>query len=146
MLEVTVPELPSNKARYLMGVGTPDYLLESVLRGIDMFDCVYPTRIGRNGSVLTYEGRLIIRDRKYARDFRPLDEDCSCYVCQNYTRAYIRHLIKAKEMLGLRLCSWHNIHHLHNMMQQIRQAIFENRLLDFKAAYEAGAGFKAVSH
>lgn len=144
MLDVTVPELPANKPRYLMGVGTPDYLLESTVRGIDMFDCVYPTRIGRNGSVLTHEGRLIIRDKKYARDFGPLDENCDCYVCQNYTRAYIRHLIKAKEMLALRLCSWHNIHHLHSLMQGVRAAIFEDRLTEFKAEYMAGAGFAEV--
>lgn len=132
MLEATVPLMPAGKPRYLMGVGTPDYLIEGAIRGIDMFDCVLPTRIGRNGTVLTSKGRVIVRDAKSARDFRPLDEDCDCYVCQNYSRAYIRHLIKADEMLGLRLTSWHNIHFLVSLMRKVRQAIAEDRLLTFR--------------
>ncbi|HBP38424.1 MAG TPA: tRNA guanosine(34) transglycosylase Tgt [Clostridiales bacterium] len=132
MLEETLPLLPADKPRYLMGVGTPDYLIEGALRGVDMFDCVLPTRIGRNGTVLTSQGRLIVRDAGCARDFRPLDETCDCYVCRNYSRAYIRHLIKAGEMFGLRLTSWHNLHFLLNLMRQIRQAIASDRLLDFR--------------
>ena len=132
MLEETVPLMPEDKPRYLMGVGTPDYLIEGAIRGIDMFDCVLPTRIGRNGTVLTKDGRLIIRDKKSAEDFRPIEEDCDCYACKNYSRAYIRHLLKAGEMFGLRLCSWHNIHFLLHLMEDVRKAIAEDRLLDFR--------------
>ncbi len=146
MLEVTVPLLPATKPRYLMGVGTPDYLIEGAIRGIDMFDCVLPTRIGRNGTVLTRQGRLIVRDARYARDFRPIDETCSCYVCRNYSRAYIRHLLKAGEMFGLRLASWHNLHFLLQLMREVREAIAADRLLDFRdeffAAYGYGKGQK----
>ncbi len=132
MLEATVPLMPADKPRYLMGVGTPDYLVEGAIRGIDLFDCVLPTRIGRNGTVLTSHGRMIVRDAKFARDMRPIDESCECYVCQNYSRAYIRHLIKANEMFGLRLASWHNIHFLMNLMRQVREAIKNDRLLSFR--------------
>ncbi len=142
MLDVLRPHLPENKPRYLMGVGTPGYLIESVLRGIDMFDCVLPTRIGRNGSVLTYEGRKIIRDKQFAEDFRPIDEDCGCYCCRNYSRAYIRHLIKAGEMFGLRLTSIHNLHFLTDLMKNLRQAIFENRAQDFATAFFQRFGSK----
>ena len=131
MLEETVPLLPANKPRYLMGVGTPDYLVEASIRGIDMFDCVLPTRIGRNGSVLTRKGRMIVRDAKFARDFSPIDPACQCYVCQNYSRAYIRHLIKANEIFGLRLTSWHNLHFLFDLMEQVRAAIKDNHA-DFR--------------
>lgn len=141
MLEETVPLMPTGKPRYLMGVGTPDYLIESAVRGIDMFDCVLPTRIGRNGSVLTGKGRMIVRDAKFARDFTPLDPECDCYVCQNYTRAYIRHLIKADEMFGLRLTSWHNIHFLLKLMEKVREAIAADRLLDFRNEYLASSGY-----
>ena len=132
MLEATVPELPESKARYLMGVGSPDYLIEGVIRGIDMFDCVLPTRIGRNGTVMTYKGRLIVRDAKYAEDFRPIDEECGCYACRNHTRAYIRHLIKANEILGLRLTTIHNLYFLLDLMKNIRSAIMNDNLLDFR--------------
>lgn len=132
MLEETVPLMPEDKPRYLMGVGTPDYLIEGAIRGIDMFDCVLPTRIGRNGTVLTHDGRLIVRDKKSAEDFHPIEEGCTCYACQNYSRAYIRHLLKAGEMFGLRLCSWHNIHFLLHLMEDVRKAIAEDRLLDFR--------------
>jgi queuine tRNA-ribosyltransferase len=132
MLEETVPELPADRPRYLMGVGTPDYLIDGSIRGIDMFDCVLPTRIARNGTILTGGGRLIVRDAVYARDFRPLDENCGCYACKNYSRAYIRHLIKADEILGLRLTTWHNLHFLLDLMEKIRQAIAADRLLDFR--------------
>lgn len=132
VLEETVHLMPADKPRYLMGVGTPDYLIEAVVRGLDMFDCVLPTRIGRNGSVLTRKGRMIIRDSKFAADFRPIEEDCDCYACQNFTRAYIRHLIKAGEMFGLRLTSWHNLRFLMRFMEDIRKAIAEDRLGDFR--------------
>lgn len=135
MLEVTTPLMPSDKPRYLMGVGTPDYLIEGVLRGIDMFDCVLPTRIGRNGTIMTRKGRLIIRDAKYAEDFSPMEENCTCYSCRNYSRAYIRHLLKAGEMFGLRLTSIHNLHFLKQLMKDVRQAIQEDRFLDFRDAF-----------
>ncbi|MBR5974666.1 MAG: tRNA guanosine(34) transglycosylase Tgt [Clostridiales bacterium] len=137
MLEETVPLMPEDKPRYLMGVGTPDYLIEGAIRGIDMFDCVLPTRIGRNGTVLTRDGRLIVRDKNSAEDFRPIEEDCDCYACKNYSRAYIRHLLKAGEMFGLRLCSWHNIHFLLHVMEDVRTAIAEDRLLDFRDEFFA---------
>lgn len=135
MLDALRPYLPDNKPHYLMGVGTPGYILESVLRGIDMFDCVLPTRIGRNGSVLTYEGRKIVRDKKFAEDFSPIDENCKCYACRNYSRAYIRHLIKAGEMFGLRLTSIHNIYFLTDLMKQLRKAILNNESRDFVEAF-----------
>jgi queuine tRNA-ribosyltransferase len=141
MLEETVPHMPSDKPRYLMGVGTPDYLIEGAIRGIDMFDCVLPTRIGRNGTVLTRKGRLIVRDATCARQYFPIEEDCDCYACRNYTRAYIRHLLKAKEMFGLRLCSWHNLHFLLNLMKDVRQAIQDDRLLDFRAEFFEKFGY-----
>lgn len=141
MLDETVPLMPVDKPRYLMGVGSPDYLLEGVIRGIDMFDCVLPTRIGRNGTAMTSHGKLIVRDAKCARDFGPIDEECNCYVCRNYSRAYIRHLLKAGEMFGLRLMSYHNVYYLMHLMEKIRQAIREDRLLDFKNEYFEQAGY-----
>jgi queuine tRNA-ribosyltransferase len=132
MLECTLDCMPKEKPRYLMGVGSPDCLVEGAVRGVDMFDCVFPTRIGRNGTVLTYSGRKIIRDASYARDFSPIDEECGCYVCRNYTRAYVRHLIKANEIFGMRLTTWHNLYFLLDLMGKMRQAIREDRLLDFK--------------
>jgi queuine tRNA-ribosyltransferase len=132
VMDYTVPLMPANKPRYLMGVGSPDALLEGSIRGIDMFDCVLPTRIARNGTVMTINGRLVIRNAKYAEDFTPLDPQCECYTCKNYTRAYIRHLIKAEETFGIRLTSIHNLHFLLNLMHNIRQAISEDRLLDYR--------------
>lgn len=131
MLDVLRPLLPDHKPHYLMGVGTPDYILEGVLRGIDMFDCVWPTRLGRNGSAVTSIGQITVRNAKYAEDFSPLDPNCDCYCCQIYTRAYIRHLIKANEMFGLRLTSYHNLYFLLHLTDQIRKAICQDRLLDF---------------
>ncbi|HEX7055617.1 MAG TPA: tRNA guanosine(34) transglycosylase Tgt [Bacilli bacterium] len=132
MLESVIPLLPANKPRYLMGVGSPDALLEGVVRGIDMFDCVLPTRIARNGTTMTSRGRLVIRNARYARDFGPLDPACDCYTCRNYSRAYIRHLIKADEIFGIRLTTIHNLHFLLHLMENVRQAIREDRLLDFR--------------
>ena len=135
MLEETVPLLPDNKARYLMGVGTPDYLIEGAIRGIDMFDCVLPTRIGRNGTCMTSRGKVIVRDAAYARDFGPVDPECDCPACRDHTRAYIRHLIKAGEMYGLRLTTLHNLHFLINLMKQVRYAILNDSLLDFRREF-----------
>lgn len=135
VLDYTVPELPADKPRYLMGVGSPDALLEGSIRGIDMFDCVLPTRIARNGTTMTSSGRLVLRNAKYAEDFGPLDPNCSCYTCRNYSRAYIRHLLKADETFGIRLTTYHNLHFLLQMMRDVRQAIMEDRLLDFRDSF-----------
>ncbi|MBP1586865.1 MAG: tRNA guanosine(34) transglycosylase Tgt [Clostridia bacterium] len=140
MLEETVPELPDNKARYLMGVGRPDNLVEGVMRGIDMFDCVLPSRIGRNGSAMTSRGRVIVRDAKYAKDFTPIDPECDCFACRHHTKAYVRHLLKAGEMYGLRLMTIHNIHYLVKLMEGIRAAIAEDRFMDFREEFYAKIG------
>ncbi|MEC0247736.1 MULTISPECIES: tRNA guanosine(34) transglycosylase Tgt [Paenibacillus] len=132
MLECTTPLLPAGKPRYLMGVGSPDALIEGAIRGVDMFDCVLPTRIARNGTVMTSAGRLVIRNAKHADDLGPLDPECSCYTCTNYSRAYIRHLIKADETFGIRLTTYHNLHFLLELMRGVRQAIREDRLGDFR--------------
>lgn len=132
ILSYTTPLLPKHKPRYLMGVGSPDALLQGTILGIDMFDCVLPTRIARNGTAMTSQGRLVVRNAKFARDFTPLDPECDCYTCRHYTRAYLRHLIKADETLGLRLTTYHNLYFLLNLMEQVRQAIREDRLLDFR--------------
>ena len=131
MLEVLEPHMPHNKPRYLMGVGSPDCLLEGVLRGIDMFDCVLQTRIARNGLALTSDGKHMLRNAEYAHDFRPIDSNCDCYACKNFTRAYIRHLIKAGEILAAHLLTLHNLRFSLMLMENIRKAIKEDRLLDF---------------
>ena len=131
VLDFTTPLIPENKPRYLMGVGAPDSLIDGVIRGIDMFDCVLPTRIARNGTCMTSQGRLVVKNAQYARDFRPLDEKCDCYVCRNYTRAYIRHLIKCDETFGIRLTSYHNLYFLLDLMKNVRQAIMDDNLLEF---------------
>jgi len=140
VLNYTVPLLPHNKPRYLMGVGSPDALIEGAIRGVDMFDCVLPTRIARNGTTMTSMGRLVVRNAQYARDFGPLDPNCSCYTCTHYSRAYLRHLIKADEMFGLRLATYHNLHFLLQLMRDVRQAIREDRLLDFRDQFFAQYG------
>lgn len=132
VLDYTVPLLPEDKPRYLMGVGSPDDLLEGVLRGIDMFDCVLPTRIARNGTAMTSQGKVVVRNASYAEDFTSLDPDCDCYTCRNYTKAYLRHLIKCNEILGARLLTIHNLHFLLKLMENVREAIKEDRLLDYK--------------
>lgn len=134
-LDVTVPLLPEDRPRYLMGVGSPDLILEAVWRGVDLFDCVMPTRIARTGAVWTGEGRLNLRNARYAHDFGPLEEGCACYACRTATRAYIRHLVKAGEILGLRLCTWHNLHFLLRFMEDIRVAIAAGRLAEFRRAF-----------
>ncbi len=132
VLDYTVPLLPEDKPRYLMGVGSPDDLLEGVLRGIDMFDCVLPTRIARNGTAMTSQGKVVVRNASYAEDFTSLDSECDCYTCKNYTKAYLRHLIKCNEILGARLLTIHNLRFLLKMMENVREAIKEDRLLDYK--------------
>lgn len=124
--------LPEEKPRYLMGVGTPDYLFEAVERGIDMCDCVEPTRIARHGLATTSHGRINLKNKKYERDFTPLDDECDCYTCRHYSKAYIRHMIKAKEFMAPMLLSEHNLHFLINMMKNIRKAIEEDRFLEYK--------------
>lgn len=135
ILNYTTPLLPQDKARYLMGVGTPDCLVEGVARGVDMFDCVYPTRVARNGQAMLASGRINIKNKQYERDFTPLDADCDCYACKNYTRAYIRHLYKAEEIFAYRLLTIHNLHFLQRFMKSIRQAILENRFGDFRKQF-----------
>lgn len=130
-LDELLPVMPKDKPRYLMGVGSPDCLVEGVARGIDMFDCVLPTRIARNGTVFTRRGKLVVRNAEYAHDHRPLEEGCGCYACQNFTRAYIRHLIKVDEILGLRLTTIHNLHFLLHLMQEIRASILAGAFAQF---------------
>lgn len=137
MLEEMMPYMPAHKPRYLMGVGTPDCLIEGVLRGIDMFDCVLATRIARNGTALTSAGRLVVRNAQYARDFGPIDPECDCYACTHFSRAYVRHLIKAGEITGGRLLSIHNLRFLIRLMERVRQAIAEDRFLDFRKEFYA---------
>lgn len=146
ILDAIVHTLPSDKPRYLMGVGSPDYLVEGVIRGIDMFDCVFPTRIGRNGTVMTSKGRIIIRDAKYAKSYEKLDEECDCYTCRNFSKAYIRHLFKAGEMLGLRLATWHNLRFLINLMKNIRKAILNDNLSEFRDVFFSKTGYNRLKN
>lgn len=132
IIEETVPYLPKDKPTYLMGVGTPANILEAVDRGVDFFDCVYPSRNGRHGHVYTNHGKLNLFNAKYELDSRPISEECNCPACRNYSRAYIRHLLKAKEMLGMRLCVLHNLNFYNNMMSEIREAIEEHRYSEYK--------------
>ena len=145
MLDITLEHLPQNKARYLMGVGTPDCLVEGVMRGIDMFDCVYPTRVARNGTAMTWNGRLVIKNAQYEHDFHPIDEHCNCYTCRNYSRAYIRHLVRVNEIFGLRLLTIHNLHFLIDFMRQIRQSIMEDRFPEFYRKFTANFSLNAKS-
>jgi len=127
ILDETIPVLPREKPRYLMGVGYPPNLIEGVARGVDMFDCVLPTRLGRNGTVFTWKGRMNIKNRIYERDFSPIDPECSCYACRTASRAYIRHLYRSGEILASRLCTWHNLHFLQKLMELMREAIFKGQ-------------------
>ena len=132
MLDVLNPILPKDMPRYLMGVGSMDCIVEGVCRGVDMFDCVLPTRIARNGTAMTLKGDINLRNAKYKEDFSPVEEGCDCYCCRNYTKAYVRHLITSDEIFGGRLLSIHNIRALHRLTAEIKQAIIEDRLLDFR--------------
>ncbi|MCD8336072.1 MAG: tRNA guanosine(34) transglycosylase Tgt [Lachnospiraceae bacterium] len=132
ILDEVVPYLPQDKPTYLMGVGTPINILEGVARGVDFFDCVYPSRNGRHGHVYTRDGKLNLFNAKYELDARPIEEGCGCPACRHYSRAYIRHLLKAKEMLGMRLCVLHNLYHYNHLMEEIREAIEEGRYEAFK--------------
>lgn len=132
ILDVTAPHLPEEKPTYLMGVGTPANILEAVERGVDFFDCVYPTRNGRHGHVYTNQGKRNLFNQKYATDMRPIEEGCMCPACKRYSRAYIRHLLKAKEMLGMRLCVLHNLYFYNTMMEEIRQAIEDGAYRSYK--------------
>ena len=133
ILDVTVPHLPEDKPTYLMGVGTPANILEAVDRGVDFFDCVYPSRNGRHGHVYTNFGKLNLFNQKFERDMRPIEEGCQCPACRTYSRAYIRHLLKAKEMLGMRLCVLHNLYFYNTMMEEIRDAIDAGNYQNYKA-------------
>ncbi|QTQ13656.1 tRNA guanosine(34) transglycosylase Tgt [Treponema parvum] len=139
-LQHTVRFLPQSKPKYVMGIGTPEYILEAVADGVDMFDCVLPTRNARNGSYFTHEGMLSIKQERYARDFSPLDDKCKCKVCRNYSRSYLRHLFKTKEILGSMLATYHNLYFLNNMMNEIRDAINENRFDRYRKDFLAGFG------
>jgi queuine tRNA-ribosyltransferase len=141
VLDYTVPLLPREKPRYLMGVGSPDALIEGVMRGVDMFDCVLPTRIARNGTAMTRYGKVIVRNAGSMHDFGPIDPTCDCYTCRNYSRAYIRHLIKAEEILGLRLMTIHNLRYLQNLMREIREAIKEDRLPEYRKTCFSDYGY-----
>ena len=132
ILDVTVPHLPENKPVYLMGVGTPENILESVDRGVDFFDCVYPSRNGRHGHVYTHKGKLNLFNQKYERDTRPVEEGCGCPACRSYSRAYIRHLLKAKEMLGMRLAVLHNLYFYNHLMLEIRDALDKGVFKEYK--------------
>lgn len=138
IIEATVPYLPVEKPTYLMGVGTPQNILEAVERGVDFFDCVYPSRNGRHGHVYTNKGKLNLFNAKYELDERPIEEGCQCPACRRYSRAYIRHLLKAKEMLGMRLCVLHNLYFYNTMMQEIRDALDEGRFAEYKKQKLAG--------
>lgn len=141
MLDVLAPHYPEDKARYLMGVGSPDCLIEGVIRGIDMFDCVLPTRIARNGTAFTSTGKIVVKNGIYKEDFTTLDAECDCYCCKNFTKAYLRHLFNVDEILGAQLLSIHNLRYLTHLMEQIKEAIKENRLLEFRDEYLAKTGY-----
>lgn len=135
MLDVCLPQMPQDKPRYLMGVGKPEDLIESVRRGIDMFDCVIPTRNARTGYLYTHDGIIKIRNSRYASDTRPLDENCGCYTCKNYSRAYLRHLDKCREILGSRLNTIHNLYYFQDLMRLIRESIEQNRFEQFAEGF-----------
>ncbi|OON88735.1 tRNA guanosine(34) transglycosylase Tgt [Pyramidobacter sp. YE332] len=147
-LDALMPRLPERKPRYLMGVGHPANLIEGIARGVDMFDCVLPTRNGRTGTAFTCEGKMNVKNRRYAEDFSPIDPECGCYACRNFTRAYVRHLYRAGEILAVRLLSWHNIHFLVQLAAGARQAIVEGRFgayrREFMTRYEGGAYLENV--
>ena len=144
MLDITVPELPANKPRYLMGVGHPEDLLEGVARGIDLFDCVVPSRHGRTGSLFTTTGRVVIKQARYVEDERPIDPACTCPVCRRYSRAYLHHLFRVKEMLGARLNTIHNLWYFSELMRRIRDALAQGTFPEFREAFYRNHNPQAV--
>ncbi len=146
MLEATVPHLPTDRPVYLMGVGTPEDLVEGVRRGVDMFDCVMPTRNARNGMLFTSQGRLVIKNARYRDDPRPVDEECTCYTCRHYSRAYLRHLFQSREILASQLNSIHNLHYYCALMAAMRDAIAEDRFDEFRRQFYARRQSEAGSH
>ena len=131
-LSYTAGCLPENKIKYVMGIGTPDYILEAISNGIDMFDCVLPTRNARNGSYFTHDGMLSIKQERFAHDFSPVDKECNCKVCRNYSRSYLRHLFKSQEILSSMLASYHNLYFLNNLVKEARDAINNDRFEEYK--------------
>jgi queuine tRNA-ribosyltransferase len=129
--------LPFDKPRYLMGIGKPEDIVESIALGVDLFDCVIPTRNGRNGTVYTRAGKLVVKNKPFERDFQPIDGNCVCYTCRNFTRAYVRHLLHAEEILGLRLATLHNLHFFIDLVREARQAVLESRFSEWKNAFFA---------
>ncbi len=144
ILRYTTPLMPANKPRYLMGVGSPDYLMEAALAGIDMCDCVLPTRLARHGTALTSKGKVVVRNAEYERDWTPLDEECECYTCRNYTKAYIRHLVKTNEIFGIRLLSMHNLRFLTKLMERIRKEIENDNLLSYREKFYEKYGYSIM--
>ena len=144
ILRYTTPLMPENKPRYLMGVGTPDYLIEAALAGIDMCDCVLPTRLARHGTALTSKGKVVIRNSTYEKDSGKLDDECDCYTCKNYTRAYLRHLVKSNEILGMRLISLHNLRFLTKLMERVRIEIENDNLLAFREEFYKQYGYNEI--
>lgn len=142
VLDYTTPLMPKDKPRYLMGVGSPDCLIEGAIRGIDMFDCVLPTRIARNGTAMTSLGKVVIKNAKHVEDFTPLDPNCSCNTCKNYSKAYLRHLYKAEEILSARLVTYHNLYFLIELMRNVREAIRQDRLLDYRREFFEKYGYE----
>lgn len=141
ILDLMAPHYIEDKARYLMGVGSPDCLVEGVIRGIDMFDCVLPTRVARNGTAFTSHGKVVVKNGKYKEDFSPLDDNCDCYCCKNFTKAYLRHLFNVDEILGSQLLSIHNLRYLISLMDDIKKAIREDRLLEFRDEFYKQTGY-----
>ena len=141
ILRHTTPLMPEDKPRYLMGVGSPDYLIEAAISGIDMCDCVLPTRIARHGTAITWNGKVVVRNATYEKDFSPLDSECDCYTCRHYTRAYIRHLINTKEILGVRLLSIHNLRFLTKLMERVRIEIENDNLGNFRDEFYKKYGY-----
>ena len=142
ILEKMYPKYPMNVPRYLMGVGSPDCLVEGVKRGVDMFDCVLATRVGRNGTALTSNGKVVVRNGAYKEDFSPLDPECDCYACKNYTKAYLRHLVNVNEMMGAMMLSLHNVTYLNKLMRDMRNAILQDSFTEFTQEFYAKTGYK----
>jgi queuine tRNA-ribosyltransferase len=137
-VEDAEPHLPTGQARYAMGLGTPPQMVEMVARGVDMFDCVLPTRLARNGTAFTAHGTMALKNAQFAEDPGPIEEGCACYACQNFSRAYLRHLIKAEEILGLRLVSLHNLHFYLHLLRRARAAILDGSFAEFRRTFVAG--------